>query len=287
MPAHGPILRQVHRSNIPGSVLHPRVWGRYFRVILHLWKATLIQALEYRASFALSILANGLDFGFGLLQYFLFFSVADKIAGWEMPHMLAFYGIFMSVFSLHFIFLYPNLADMSQLVSTGQLDLVLVKPFPAQLILSFKRLSFEEFGSFAAAQILLFSVWWTGGLTVTSSRLMMFVIAMTVSFALVYSLFLTLLALTISLEKMNDSADLMWSIFGLCRYPVDVFPRSIKRLFMSLIPIAFVTTVPARILTGIERPETVAAGVLLALLFLAFSRFCWRRALIGYSSAGG
>ncbi|MFZ2959282.1 MAG: ABC-2 family transporter protein [Candidatus Ozemobacteraceae bacterium] len=260
---------------------------RYLRIILHFWKTSLIQALEYRASFALSVLANGLDFSFGLLQYFLFFSVADTIAGWEMPQMMAFYGIFMTIFSLQFIVLYPNLAEMNKLVNSGHLDLLLVKPFSAQMVLSFRRLSFEEFGSLFAAQILLFSLWWTGHLIITVPRLALFGVSILTSLSLVYALFLGLMALTIRLEKLSDSADLMWSFFGLCRYPVDIFPRFLKLLFISIVPIAFITTVPARTLLGIERPEVILTGLTLALAGLGIARFCWRQALIGYSSAGG
>ncbi|HNW36939.1 MAG TPA: hypothetical protein PKM25_18515, partial [Candidatus Ozemobacteraceae bacterium] len=91
---------------------------RHLRIILQFWKAHLVQALEYRTSFLLGILANCLDFFFGLLQYALFFTVADTIAGWDLPRMLAFYSVFMTIFSLHFILLYPNLDAMSRLVNT-------------------------------------------------------------------------------------------------------------------------------------------------------------------------
>ncbi len=111
--------------------------------------------MEYRASFSLGMLANSMDFIFGLVQYGLFFTVADKVAGWEMNQMLAFYGVFMSIFSLHFIFLYPNLDAINQLVSTGQLDLDHTKPFSGQFLLTFRKISFEEVGSFLTSQVLL------------------------------------------------------------------------------------------------------------------------------------
>jgi len=257
------------------------------RIILRFWQAGLIQAMEYRASFVLSIVANAVDFTFGLVQYALLFSVAETIAGWEQDQMLAFYGVFMTIFALHFIFLYPNLDEMNRLVNSGKLDLVLSKPVSAQLLLSFRRLSFEECGSLATALSLLIGLWATGRLVVTPPRLFGFLAAVTASLTLVYALFLGLLALTIRLERLESPADLMWSFFGLCRYPVDVFPRRLRWVFLSFVPIAFVSTVPARALAMGEDPGVIAIGFLLACLFLALARLFWLGALRAYTSAGG
>lgn len=260
---------------------------RYLRIILQFWKSSLIQAMEYRTSFVLAILANAMDFSFGLIQYGLFFSVAKTIAGWEMPHMLAFYAVFMTVFSLHFIFLFPNLEEIGKLVNTGHLDLLLVKPFSAQIILSFRRISFDEFGSLFTAQALLFGLWYTGNLILTPVRILGFLAAMVTSLTLIYALFLGLMALAIRLEKLENTAELLWSFFGLCRYPVDVFPRPVRWLFLGFLPFGFITTVPARALTMGENPMAIAAGFVLSILFLKLARLFWRGALIGYSSAGG
>ena len=260
---------------------------RYPRIIGRFWKSALIQAMEYRASFLLAILANGLDFLFGLIQYGLFFSVARTVAGWEMPQMLAFYAVFMTLFSLHFIFLFPNLEEIGKLVNTGHLDLLLVKPFSAQMTLSFRRISFEEFGSFFTAQALLIGLWYTGNLVLTPFRILGFLAALLTSLTLIYAVFLGFMALAIRLEKLENTAELLWSFFGLCRYPVDVFPRPVRWLFLGFLPFGFVTTVPARALTMGENPLVIAAGFTLSLLFLALARLFWRGALAGYSSAGG
>lgn len=246
-----------------------------------------MQGLEYRTSFLLSIVANALDFIFGLVQYALFFSAAKTIAGWGMDEMLAFYAVFMIVFSLHFILLFPNLSEMAQLVYTGQLDLVLTKPVSAQLFLSFRRLSFEEFGSLFAALFLLLGLIGLGRVRLSISSVAAFTMALTCSFVLVYSLFLFLLALAIRLERLQHAADLLWTLFGLARYPVDVFPRWLRLLMYGLLPIAFVTTVPARMLT--TGPEIPFLGVALVLagIGLCTATWFWRRSLHAYSSAGG
>lgn len=260
---------------------------RYFRILTQFWKATLMQSMEYRTSFFLSMGANAVDFTFGLVQYALFFTVAENVAGWEMPQLLAFYGVFMTMFSLYFIILYPNLDPMTRLVNTGQLDLVLTKPVSTQILLSFRRLSLEESGSFLASQILLWVLIFSGQVQVTPLRFLAFLVGMFSGLAIIYSLFLFFMALTLWFEKMEDLADLIWSLFGICRYPVDVFPRALKWLFYGLVPAAFVTTVPARILVAGEQPEMIFRGFAIAVAWLIVSRLAWKQALKGYTSAGG
>lgn len=243
--------------------------------------------MEYRVSFLLGMLANAIDFLFGLIQYCLFFSVAKTIAGWEMPQMLTLYGVFMTIFSLHFMFLYPNLDSMSQLVNGGQLDLFLTKPVSSQIILSFKRLSFEDIGSLLTSQALLWGLILTGSIKPDLIDIGFFFLSVACSLSLVYCLFLFFLALTVWFEKMDNLSDLLWSFFGLCRYPVDIFPRKLKMFFWTLFPVAFITSVPANALLGRMSGATLAWGCLLTIFFLGLSRFFWCRALAGYTSAGG
>ena len=260
---------------------------RLIRILWQFWKAAFIQAMEYRTSFFIGILANACDFSFGLIQYILFFSAAKSIAGWDNDQMLTLYGEFMTVFSLHFMFLYPNLEAMSRMVNRGELDLALTKPVSAQIVLSFRNLSFDEFGSFFAAQVLLGYLVFSGALTVTIPGLLLFFVAMLFSLSFVYALFLCLMALAIAMEKLQNSAELLWSLFSLSRYPVDVYPRWLRTLFMAVIPIGFISTVPARILTRGEDPLVLLLGFALIPMFMVLARWAWVKALKGYCSAGG
>lgn len=117
------------------------------KIIMKLWKASIIQSMEYRGSFIFSIFTNFFDFIFGLLQYLVFFTAAKSIAGWSSDNMLALYSVFMFIYSLQFIFLYPNIAVLGEMVNTGGLDLLLTKPLDARLFVLLRKISLEELGS--------------------------------------------------------------------------------------------------------------------------------------------
>ena len=127
----------------------------------------------------------------------------------------------------------------------------------------------------------------SGRIEVSPINFICFLLAMTCSMSLIYAGFLFFLGLAIWLERLENMADLLWSMFGLCRYPAEIFPPWLRRFFWTLIPIAFITTVPARTLVYGESPGVLIAGVVLTLIFLGFSRLFWRWSLAGYTSAGG
>ncbi len=257
------------------------------KTILILWKATIIQAMEYRVSFLFAIIANFADFSFGLLQYVVFFTAAKSIAGWNSDQILTLYAVFMFIFALHFILLYPNLIEMGEMVNRGTLDLLLTKPVNSQIVLSLKKISLEELGSLAASFFLLGWMAFKGVLVLNFYTLIQFGAAIIVSMVLVYSLFILLMSLAVKLEKMENLSQLMWSLFSFCRYPVEIYPGWLKHLFYSLFPIAFISTVPASAILGNLSIELSLLGVALAFAALIISTRFWRYCINSYTSAGG
>jgi ABC-2 type transport system permease protein len=243
--------------------------------------------MEYRVSFFFAIIANFTDFSFGLLQYVVFFTAAKSIAGWNSDQILTLYAVFMFIFALHFILLYPNLIEMGEMVNRGTLDLLLTKPVNSQIVLSLKKISLEELGSLGASFFLLGWMAFKGVLVLSFYTLLQFAAAIIVSMALVYSLFILLMSLAIKLEKMENMSQLMWSLFSFCRYPVEIYPGWLKHLFYSLFPIAFISTVPASAILGKLSIELSLLGVGLAFAGLILSTKFWSYCINSYTSAGG
>jgi len=260
---------------------------RQISIILNLWKATVIQAMEYRASFVFSIIANFFDFVFGLLQYLVFFTAAKSISGWESDQMLVLYGVFMLVFALHFILLYPNLVAMGDMVNSGNLDLLLTKPINSQLVISFRRISLEELGSLGTAMLLLGWQIYRGIIVFDVGNFALFAVSMISSLLLVYCVFLLLISLAVIMERLDNMSQLLWSLFALCRYPNDIYPDRIRYAFISFLPVAFIATVPASVLLGRSDSAIVWQGFVLAAAAVLFCTWLWQRAIKAYTSAGG
>jgi len=260
---------------------------RQFKIMLQLWKATIIQSMEYRVSFVFSLIANALDFIFGFLQYLVFFTAAQSIAGWDANQMLVLYGVFMLVFALHFIFLYPNLAAMGDMVNSGSLDLLLTKPVNAQIMVSFRRISLEELGSLATATMLLAWLTARGTIVWSVTACAHFATGLLCSLIIIYCGFLVLISLAILMEKLDNITQLLWSFFSLYHYPIDIYPKRIQHVFFSFLPVAFISTVPAAALLGRAELHTTFLGIAVTLLALILSSWLWKITIRAYTSAGG
>lgn len=131
---------------------------------------------------------------------------------------------------------------------------MLTKPVNAQLILSFRRISFEELGSISTALVLLGWLTFKGAIHLTPVSVGLFLVAIVSSMLLIYCLFLLLMCLAVFLERLDNMAQLMWSMFSLCRYPVDVYPARLRFMFFSFLPVAYIASVPAAALLALPAP---------------------------------
>ena len=69
------------------------------------------------------------------------------------------------------------------------------------------------------------------------------------------------------------------------RWPTSLYPGWLRFALTFLVPVAFVTTVPAEALTGRLSPATLAGAALLAIALAVVSRVFWRAGLKRYAGA--
>jgi ABC-2 type transport system permease protein len=69
------------------------------------------------------------------------------------------------------------------------------------------------------------------------------------------------------------------------RFPLSAYPPTLRLVFTLVLPIAFLTTVPAEAILGRATPGWIALALLVAAVSLALCRAFWRFALRHYTSA--
>jgi ABC-2 type transport system permease protein len=100
-----------------------------------------------------------------------------------------------------------------------------------------------------------------------------------------YSLWFMLGATSIWFVKIYNVTEVLRGLLEAGRFPLVAYPTAYRFFFTFVVPVAFLTTVPAEALLGrSEMIWVVAAGVLALGLLLASGIF-WRFALRFYTSA--
>jgi ABC-2 type transport system permease protein len=85
--------------------------------------------------------------------------------------------------------------------------------------------------------------------------------------------------------RVENLSQLFYALFETARFPVGVFPRWLRIVFTFVIPVAFITTVPASAAVGTLGWSLGPAAPAIALLGLFVSHVVWQFALKHYTSA--
>ena len=257
--------------------------GRYFRVIGYFWSAALAAEMEYRTNFLIAALSSLGNLAGSLLGLFLFYRVGYRFQGWSWEEALIVLGIFTMLMGFANTFLVPNLNRIVRHVQQGTLDFVLLKPIGSQFWLSTRTLSPWGFPDLVVG----FSLIGYAG-----NRLHLEVVNYLVGlpplvFSLIslYSLWFILSATTIWFVKIYNVTQVLRGLLEAGRYPMAAYPAIYRFFFTFIIPVAFLTTVPANAMLERSTSNWMLGSGLLALGLLWTSHWFWRFALRFYTSA--
>jgi ABC-2 type transport system permease protein len=100
-----------------------------------------------------------------------------------------------------------------------------------------------------------------------------------------YSLWVLVICAAFWVVRLDNLAYLLGSIFDAARWPIDVFRGAWRMVFTFIIPLAVMTTYPARALLGNLDARTSVLAMAGAAAGFFFSRAMWKTALRRYTSA--
>ena len=256
---------------------------RYSDVLRLLWSAAIAAELEYRVNFVLATLTSLGNLAGSLFGLFLFYRTGYTFANWSWQEALVVLGIFTVLQGFSSTFLAPNLNSIVKLVQQGTLDFVLLKPISSQFWLSGHTISPWGIPDLIFGAILIF---YAGGqLGITIGDYLLSAIPLLFGLASLYSLWFMLGATSIWFVKIYNVTEVLRGLLEAGRYPMVAYPTAYRFFFTFVVPVAFLTTVPAEAMLGrVQLGWVIGAGVLaIALLFLA--RSFWGFALRFYTSA--
>jgi ABC-2 type transport system permease protein len=257
---------------------------RYLQVLRAFWSNSLSLDIEYRADFLINLVTVVVSLAAGLLVIAVMFSGRAAIAGWTFEQALTLYGIFLFFEEFSTGFLAVNIGGLPELIRRGDLDFLLLKPMNSQLQVSIRRFSITGLPSYLLGiAVTLYGMAAQGALDASNLLLLAFFVLC--AMAIVYAIWALLHTLAFWFVRVENLSQLFYAVFETARFPITVFPRWLRVVFTFIIPVAFITTVPASAAVGtLDWPFAIAAPVI-ALLGLFASHLLWRFALKHYTSA--
>lgn len=256
---------------------------RYFKVLRLFWGAAIAAELEYRINFLLASLTSLGGLAGSLFGLFLFYQGGYTFEGWSWDEALIVLGVFTILQGVSGTFLAPNLNRIVRHVQNGTLDFVLLKPISSQFWLSTYTLS--PWGLPDLLFGCLIVLYAGSRLNLPPSAYVMGLVPLLLGIVILYSLWFILGSTSIWFVKVYNVTEVLRALVEAGRYPMVAYPASYRFFFTFVVPVAFLTTIPAE--TALGRTEldwTLAAGAIAIVLLVVCSQF-WRFALRFYTSA--
>ena len=257
--------------------------GRYFHVLKLFWGAAIAAELEYRINFVLAAVSSLGNLAGSLFGLFLFYRTGYRFSGYSWEEALVVLGIFTLLQGFSSTFLEPNLSRIVDRVQQGTLDFVLLKPISSQFWLSANTVSPWGIPDLIFGAVLV--LYATIKLGVEIGNYFLTAIPLLFGTITLYSIWFMLGATSIWFVKIYNVTEVLQGLLEAGRFPMAAYPAAYRFFFTFVVPVAFLTTVPAEAMLG--RGEilwTAGAGILaIGLLFL--SRYFWQFALRFYTSA--
>lgn len=265
----------------PGAA---RMFGRYAA-------ANLRAHLQYRSSFLLEALGQLLIAVAEFLAIWALFERFGSIRGWTLPEVALFYGVVHVVFGVADT-VARGFDRFTIHVRDGAFDRVLLRPRSPLLQVLGLEIAPKRIGRLLQGTAVL--IWalsrLPAGPTAGDAALLLWSAAG--AFAAFFSLFLLTAALTFwSTETLEIINIVSHGGVDATQYPIAVFGRALRYLFLFVVPIGTVTYFPVVAVLG--RPDPLQAPPAAAWLapcagfaFLALAAGLWRLGVRRYTSTG-
>lgn len=240
----------------------------------------------YRFDFLLRIVVAILHLGAELMGVWVIYSNTKSLNGWGVWESLTLLGVYRAIVGSIRIFIAPNMRSTMEDIRTGTLDYVLMRPVGSQFLASVRRVVlYELFDVMLGVGLATFSTVKLLG-RMPAVQVLGFLFYLALGVTIVYSIWLTLATTSFWFTRVANIEMVFWNVFEVARYPVAIYPPAFRWFFTFVIPVMFITNVPAQAFFGkLPSMWVLVSGCITApVMFLLASAF-WRFGVRRYSGA--
>ena len=267
----------------------------YWRVFLTFARNSLVRDMTFRGNFIIDAITSMSWMFLNLAFYLLVFRYTNSIGkntGWEQYQFFMFFATGLVINAVVQAFFMTNVDEMTDLIRTGGLDFILVKPIDTQFLVSLRRIEWSSLSNLVLGLVLLgyslLHLAYVPGLL----QVVLYVVYVVCGIAIYYSLMIALGSSTVWMGRNLTLYDFWFYITTFSRYPMEIytgrFGQPLQSFFTFVIPVLVVVNVPARMLVWPLKEQNwplTGFAILAAAACLAASRWVFQAALRSYRSA--
>jgi ABC-2 type transport system permease protein len=258
---------------------------RLFNIYKTCVATAMARALTYRLNFLFSMLIT-LSFNlFFPLATILIYRSGASFPGWNIFEVLLIQSVFTLSLGLACALFSNVLWSTMQYIREGSFEVVLLRPLNPLFFLIATNFDTGSFGLLIGGGVMFgISIAHTG--FVSLAAIAQFLILFAGGFAVMTGFQMIMAATSFKWVGNSRLPDILDSILSFGKYPISLFPRTIKTLASFIIPVGMIGFFPASALLGQLEPFVLVA-VIPCVLFMFFGIWMYLYMVKLYEGAGG
>ncbi len=260
---------------------------RYLVVYRALLKNSVTREMMFKGNFLLWIVVEIAWFAMQIGFISVLYLHTEAIGTWTKWQVVLLIGASHFIQQLYQTLFLVNCLNLSELVRSGKLDFLLMLPVNTRFLLSLRQLDLGGLVNASFAVIVMLYAGGKLGLTLTLSRLLIFLGLCGLGICIHYCLMFSLAMISFWTVRAQGVIHGYYNLFNIARMPDEAFPRGgvFRSVFTFVLPVLLVSNVPVRFLTERLTPTSIWLLVGMAILCALASKWIWRRSVRHYTSA--
>lgn len=253
--------------------------------------ASLRAQAQYRVSFALLSIGQFIGVGIEFLGVWVLLDRFGAVRGWHLAELSILFAIVNIAFALAESF--GRGFDMfPRVIKNGDFDRLLLRPRSTAFQVSCNEFQFLRVGRLGVGVVLLVYGAAHAGVRFGAAKLALLAGAITGGACVFYGLFILQATMSFwTIESLEIINALTYGGTETAQYPLSFYRRWFRGFFTVVVPLAFVSYIPAGVLLGRETtpalPEALRwSSPLVGVAFLAVTLLIWRFGERHYVSTG-
>lgn len=257
--------------------------------LLRLWKTFLSfsvsNLIAYRTDLALRLIGMLFNVLFMVIILVLPYRYTDTLAGWQMHEVLIVIGMYFFINGISWAIFKDGIFRMEDKVKYGLMDAILLKPVDSIFMTAFLEIDMTRFADALVGLLIIVSQVVSAGVELNVLNFCATAVSCIASLAIVFALYFS--ANTLSFWTTEAYIGHVSNpVFSIAKYPVDMWGEKMSRFFYWVVPIGFMSSVPAAVLVGKLPWWWALASVAVAAVWIIGTKNLWTIAVKRYSGTG-
>ena len=227
---------------------------------------------------------------FDMLVYILFaniiFNYVPYVAGFSRDQLFIITGTSMIIEALSWFTFRSGVSGLPHHVQKGTIESAFVRPLPSQFLALFNRMDPEDSVRIFTALILI--VPHAAAIAFPAAlHIPLYIISLVAGLVIYFALLSSIASLSFFFGRMDGFYAVVASIIETSHYPFTIFSKKLQWIFMSILPTAFLGSIPTLVLTTNNHFYWTIVSIFVAMVSFYISTKIWHYTSSKYAGASG